>query len=415
MAIIQSDNLGIEKHLVELERLIEEGGGGLHSGLVIRSEGGDLSVRTKDPLADGREIIRLSRHVLLADDQYEVCVKDGAFSLSFPNGCLFTDLQKRLAECMIALYNETDKVALHKSGSTLLAIKDYPELVAALKDIRDFPEHMLHWLDVFQDGADDTVLNNFIAETFFKTRFLGYGDPVRVASVSILMPVIDFLNHNWSGGVFNIAHQGARSGDISVGSHVLEEGGECFAFYGSMDAMDSYLRYDFADLLSPVVRSVEMDLEVPGDRRLLIGSPPGGMSRKKLSQKQQALKKYMPTFPEGDEIGDRTVKASHVFIPVGDRAPRSLVRILGIALTHLERKTEPLERAERKDWLREAEYIILKRNKEAYQSLLSLATRLVQENPGAVGPQQVKTLAEHQLSGLEAYEFVDDLNAEIAA
>ncbi len=122
MTNIIADNAEIEKELQTVEKLVVEGGGGFHSNLIICSRDGDLCIETTEPMADGKEIIRLSRDVLLPSDQYIFGAKNGEFTIEFLKHSTFSTIQKKLAETMVKLYNLTGKVESYKEASFLLSI-----------------------------------------------------------------------------------------------------------------------------------------------------------------------------------------------------------------------------------------------------------------------------------------------------
>ncbi len=405
MAIIQSDNAGIEKHLIQLESLVEEGGGGLHSDLVIHSEGGNLSVRTKEPMSAGREVIRLTRRVLLPEDQYNIGVKGDEFTLDFPESSVLTDLQKRLTECMVSLYNETDKVKLHKEYSFLLSLADYPSLLDVLEEGRVFPKHLKEWRDRLVAGLNDEETGQFIAQTFLKTRHLGYNDHIRISNVSILMPIVDFLNHQWAGSGFNIV-QGVRKGDLTVGSSQPVEGStECYAFYGTMDAFDSLVRYDFMDSSAPLVRSIAMEFEIPDVGVISIGGPTGGMNQKKLTKAMADLRRFMPNITLHEEKdAPRRLNVSHIIVPAAGGG-KALVRILNILLSNLVKGGgATISDEDRVAWVGAAEHRVVNENKEYYERLLGETQRLIDEGGSSEGLDRVKALAMLQLEKLGQYK-----------
>lgn len=408
MAIIQSDNPGIEKHLRKLEDLIEEGGGGLHSELVINSQGGDLSVETKEPMAMGREIIRLTRAVLLPEDQYVVGVSGDDFTLEFPEGSMLTDLQKGLADCMISLYNETGKVQLHKSYSFLLSLADYPEILDILEEGREMSKPVQKWRKDVESGMDEKRMNQFIAETFLKTRHLGYSDHIRVTNVSILMPVVDFLNHHWGGASFQVK-SGVRKGDLAVGCNQVNEGSkECYAFYGTMDAFDAFVRYDFVDSLAPIVRSVPIDLDVPGVGKIVISAPTGGMSQKKPSKAMADLARYMPNMKLNPDSEEKQLDVTHLIIPALKKNRMVMRRLLRVILNNLIGAEGDMDETQRENWITEAEGKVIQKNLEYYQRLLSKTQALIDEKGSSPGLENVKTLAELQLGKLETYQEVSE-------
>jgi len=406
MAIIHSDNPGIEKHLNKLEALVEDSGGGLHSQLVIKSEGGNLAVETVEPMDKGREIIRLTRQSLLPEDQYKIGVQGDHFTLDFPSDSLLSDLQKKLTDCMVNLYNETGKVRLHRSYSFLLSLRDYPEILKHLQAGRVFSQIVTQWAPKVLEGLEGDEEDRFLAETFLKTRHLGYNDHVRVSNVSILMPVVDFLNHHWRGAGFNVV-RGVRKGDLTVNSsHPLEGCLECYAFYGALDAFDSWVRYDFIDLSAPIVRSVPLELVVPGVGTICVGAPTGGMSRAKLAKAVADLRLFVPTINVHDgDNSEKRVDVSFLMIPVS-ASPKALVRVLHYVLALVLGHGGDMTKQQKQDWVKEAEHTIVEKNIEYYKTLLTLSEAHISDDRGASDGAALATqLAHSQLEKLGQYSF----------
>ncbi len=403
MAIVESDNPEIKKELLALEKLIEQGGGGIHSKVIICDQGGGLSIKTAEPMDRGKEIIRLSRDTLLPADQYNVLVKRDEFHLEFPKNSSLSNLQRQLAETMIALYNLTGKVRLHKELSFLLSLQPYPELFEKLKEGRVFGKNVLNWSERLRKGMDEDEFNDFLSDSFLKTRHLGYGDHLRTSDVSILMPLVDFLNHHWQGAAFNVG-LGVRKGDLAVTANQVVEGStECYAFYGPMDALDTLLRYDFVDEYSPVVRSVPVTLEVDGFGTIKVNSTPGVINTKKLGKQIADLNRFIPTLTARKD--KQFFGVSHLLIPT-DGSPKALRRVLYIILANMTQEPE-MDKSFYEPWIRQAEAKILEINIAFYNDLLELTRKISEKNGPGPGLDRVNQMARAQLRKLAQYQPMD--------
>ena len=404
MTTIEADNAEIEKHLINLVDLVEEGGGGIHSNILLRARDGDLSVSTKEPIRRGGEIIRLTRKILLPSDQYIVGVKGDEFTLDFPKQTTLTTLQKKLAENMIALYNATDKVALHKKYSFLLSIKKYPEVLDYIVGGRNLPAKFIEWIAQAKEDMDQAALNDFVVDTFLKTRYLGYNDHIRMSNVSIVMPVIDFLNHNWSGASFAVG-RAPRTGDIIVNnSQPVKDSAECFAFYGPMDSLDTLIRYDFIDVDAPVIRSVPIKLNTPDGGVIDISGAFSALVNVAENKNIADLHLYVPT-TEMSEDG-RHLTVTHVFVPYS-HSPLAMRRVLHYLLQQYFGKDEGVDVEMCNKWVLEAERKIIDVNVSYYEGLLSLLGPLLSADPENIGLQNVKGLADLQLQKLMQYQCLE--------
>ncbi|HBR68679.1 MAG TPA: hypothetical protein DEA55_04800 [Rhodospirillaceae bacterium] len=415
MAIVETDNPELRKELLALEKLIEQGGGGIHSKVVICDQGGGLSIKTTEPMERGKEIIRLSRDTLLPSDKYNVLVKKDEFRLEIPKNSSLSSLQRQLAETMITLYNLTSKVKLHKELSFSLSLQPYPELIEKIQEGRMFGKNLLNWSDRLQKGMEEDEFNEFVSDSFLKTRYLGYGDYLRTSDVSTLMPLIDFLNHHWQGAAFHVGI-GVRKGDLAVTANQVVDGStECYAFYGPMDALDTLLRYDFIDEYAPVVRSVPIVLEVDGYGAVKVNSTPGIMNQKKLGKQIADLNRFIPTLTLRKD--KQFLGVSHLLIPT-DGSPKALRRVLYIILANMTGEPE-MDKDFYEPWIRRAEAKILEVNNTFYRGLLELTEKIAREKGTGPGLDRVNQMARVQLRKLEQYlpmdVYAEKLNEQKAA
>jgi hypothetical protein len=404
MAFIETDNAALEKRLLDLIDLIEEGGGATHSNLLIRAQGGGLSVSTQAPMTDGREIIRLARGILLPSDQYTMRISNDAFTLEIPDNSLLSDLQKRLIACMVDIYNETDKARSHKKYSFAAAVSDYPLVVEYLNRGRTFSEEYKTWASGRFKDLDKESLDALWADSFLKTRHLGYTDHLRMGNVSVLMPVIDFLNHHWNGASFSVG-QGLRPGDLIItNKQSISDTGECFAFYGPMDALDTLVRYDFMDAGAPVVRSIPLEFDMLQGWKLKVSSVTGAMNAKHLPKQYEDLRRYIPIMSIDKE--NKIFTVSHLFIPI-EGSPNALRRSLGAAMWSLQQQGDGIQVPEgfTKEWTETLEREVLRQNVEYYQELPVVLDKAVQgSGSDHFVLNSLRDLARVQLDKLKRYK-----------
>ena len=97
MVHIRATSPQIEKEIKALVDLVEDGGGGFHSKMLIESgEGGGLSIKTTEPIGKGKELIRIPRGVVLPTDQCDVGSCGEQITHAFKEGNTLSDLQKKL-------------------------------------------------------------------------------------------------------------------------------------------------------------------------------------------------------------------------------------------------------------------------------------------------------------------------------
>lgn len=405
MVHIRADNPEIEKEITRLVDLIEDGGGGFHSKMLIVSQGSDLSIETIEPMDRAKELIRLSRSLLLPTDQCDISIKGDEFVVEHRAQSVLRDDQREIFDTMFNLYNLTGKVAFQREVSLMLNLKPHGKLFDKLMSARDIPEGYKKTVDEIGKELDGGNTDNVLPDIFMKTRHLSYNDHVRVSSVSIIMPVIDFINHNWNGSVF-MNPDGPRRGDLVVNnSQPMEDSLECYAYYGAMDSLDTLVRYDFVDTSAPILRSVPLEIPVFDWGKINIGAAFGGNFQGKLPAKMQPLKTYFPLVKK--EEGENAITTKFLLIPHGV-SPRALRHVLSFLLTSFMQEcgiAEDLAQEKREEWIEGAEELVLSKNRAFYEELLSVASETQPVNDGAARNivQSVKALAELQLTKLSGY------------
>lgn len=401
MVSVIADNPKIESEIKNLIDILVGAGSGFHSQLVIHEQGGGLGIRTAEPMEDGKEIIRLPRTVLMPGDQYYLDVSGENFIVSYPEHATLSDLQKRIIDKMYEIYNLTDKVRLHEKYSFLFSLKDAPELIDKLGEGRDFiAGSYQEWIGWIKAGMTEEQRRKLICNTYVKTRPLGYSDPVRESSVSMIMPVLDFMNHHWEGGTFSVG-QGIRAGDLTMQTSQPAEGSsECFAHYGVMDAFDTLIRYDFVDEHAPIVRSVGLSVEGPAGEEIRIQNKLNFFYKKELSKDLQDLRRHIPDIVF-DEDGRMTV--SHLFLP-NHKSRFALKRVLNMALeAYVKRHSKQISLADAKAWRVKTQERIIEANNNYYRDLLRFIEGMTEEKKRSFGVARVRDMALHQLARIGEY------------
>lgn len=403
MVAVVAENSKVEKEVQNLLDILVNAGCGFHSQLVIHEKDGGLSIQTEQPMERDKEIIRLPRTVLMPGDQYALDVSGGNFVVNYPEQTIVTDLQRRIIDKMYEIYNLTNKVRLHEEYSFLLSLKDTPALIEKLGEVRDFiAGPYVDWVSWIKSGMTDEQRRKLICGTYVKTRPLGYSDPVRESSVSMIMPILDFMNHHWEGGIFAVGQGAIRRGDLTMQcSQPFEGSTECYANYGVMDALDSLVRYDFVDEASPVLRSVGITVEGPAGGEIQIQNKIGFMYNKELSADMQDLRRHIPDIA----FKDNKLTVSHILLPA-DQSKFALVRVLNVILASYDKHySRATTEADAKRWRQKTQEAIIEKNKEYYKGLSDFIEALPSEQKITFGVQRVKNLSLHQMEKLNKYKI----------
>ncbi len=251
---VETDTLSIRNLLHELIRLVEREGGHVHPDICFRERDGSFSVVLRNtssptdvPLFDlpGNLLLpiqahqwRISGDLLYAPETLET----------------FSPIQKELLDLQVALYNESGKIQWIRQYLPGVVLSAFPELLVAVQTL--FPSFL------------ETPVTE--AEAFLQTRTLGhrrlFGTEASPQPASVLMPLVEFLNHSRQGAAYQTQHGGLR---VRVAQ--LEGANECVACYGKRrDVLDLLLHYGFLDLQNPLVACVPVECEVEGLGRVSI-------------------------------------------------------------------------------------------------------------------------------------------------
>lgn len=403
MVSIVTENPILEKEIKGLLNILVDAGTGLHSQIVIMEQGGGLSIKTAEPMERDKEIIRLPRNVLMPGDQYIVDIKNNNFVIHYPETSIASDLQRRVINSMYEIYNLCDKVNLHEKYSFLLSMRGCFPLLDYMATERDFISGPYKdWVQMLRVGPSDDQYRKVVANTYVKTRPLGYSDHIRESSVSMIMPILDFMNHHWEGGFFAVGQAGTRRGDLVMhSSQPIKGSTECYANYGVMDAFDSLVRYDFVDEYAPIIRSVSVDFEGPAGDLIRVGSSQGFTFNTELKPEMQDLRRYIPDI----KVKDGALTASHLIIPIGTSV-LALARVLNVVIreyNQLHSKTmgEPEIRA----WRARMQQHVIEKNKAYYSGILDLISNMPLDQRESFGVSRVKDMADLQIKKLSTYEI----------
>lgn len=263
MAVIESDNQEAEKHLQVICNLIETQGGDIHPSLVIRCENGALSVLGTKKDVQGK-ILKVPHALLLPYDEFTLGIENNEIVVKACSGNVTKD-QAVLMDRMLALYACMDKLSAHRDACPWLALRSTPDILRSLACAREGVD-----IDMIRDEIEkNMVSDDFVIESFFKNRLLGcklHGKEAKKAKV--LMPIIDFMDHHLRGSPYQNNYE-EESSYLSVSlSQPVEGQSGCYARYGTLDALDTYLHYSFVDTGAPFIRSVPMVIDL-GDMGIL--------------------------------------------------------------------------------------------------------------------------------------------------
>ncbi len=426
------DDPEVESLLQTMRQQVVDNGGFIHDDLVFECQNGDLKVRVPDSVPGGERIMMLPKICLLPHGKFKLGLKDDAIVIESHDADI-SDLQVSLMNTMIAVYNRTGKVAASRNGSTMALYYNEPDLFERLADGRNKSEM------AFIQNLPETETDDFALNVFIKTRVLGYKEVLDdgrtgdeggedddraqavkeppFARTQVLMPMIDFLNHHPAAGGFlvrsdydDIAEPEAprhpalpdEDGIAVVNSCPVDGSDECFVCYGTYDALDTLLHYNYVEQYAGYMRSVPLTVSLPGYCKIVIRAAAARPRFTKLPDQLRDLVFFLPAMTP--DAGKKTITLSHLLIPQA-RAPRALRRVLGAAMSRLGLS---IPNDEMLAQVKIAEAKIVEANLRFYEELggyldqhpLSPDYELIAEN--------IRLVIETQLRNLRAYPFYEE-------
>ena len=402
MARIESDNVEVERDLLRLEKLVTQSSGWLHPDLLIRCQEGNLSIELHDG-KPGEKILGIPSTSFLPVDEIEVRLSNGIFDFHVLRPGALSSVQHHLAETMFSLYNLTCKAAFHQENCFDFFMSSCPPIGNRLLGARRLDKFPDDVPNLISQGISDRDFENFVSRGFLRSRILSFKDETISGKRQVIVPVMDFMNHHWSGTDFRI-------GIYPDGRHVVRMdcrqpvrgSHECFASYSTMDALDTFIKYGFTDQFVPLVRSIPLELEIGGFGKISVSGRIGTVNFKNVVKEAQALGIFFPAMEkkENDEI-----TVSHLLIPV-EVSPLALRRTLILSIGLLVET--PLEEPVARELLRNAEWTVLQKNLGFYDSLLVQIKQAEQKEGPGRALDRAHELAIVQKSKLEKYQRMPD-------
>lgn len=397
------DNKEIEKVLYKLYQQVTANGGVVHEKLTIVSNNGDLQVTVAEEVPEGEEIIILPRVCLLPVDRYKLDL-DGDKIVMISHDKDLSDGQVSMMKTMIELFNLSGKIEAQKKTSTYsLFYKDKDLLQRILKSRSE------DGIPFLKDGEKMSEKSYYL-ESFLNTRTLGIKEEGKEGSAKFVMPFIEFLNHHAKATRYTPRYADVNSPDVKLRnevSHVavmkacpVEGSKECYVCYGPYDSMDALIQYNYADESAFFVRSVPMEIDLPGGIGVIgIRSITWDSQHKDLPDNLKDLEFYVPEITVN--VVKDVVNLNFIYIPSNSR-PHAMRRILALVLSHFELD---LDQSQMIEILRFVEKRIINENIKHFEELSEYlknyipdpTVELIVKNAGCVVATQLNHIKSYKL------------------
>jgi hypothetical protein len=411
---IKSDDKTIENKLDLLVNALTKHGAWFHENLMLNCTEKSISVKMAGPCNPDEIIIKIPEKLLVPAFDFNISVEGDKFIIN-PDTEKLSSEQIEIGELVFELYNLADRVAFYKNESPWIRFRTAPWLLEELMKSRTSNKQQEIKRDFINKSPDSMTVEKFIAENFPMTRVFGYNkinkdknenteSDMTASLKQVIMPVIDFMDHNHNGGSFNL---GKDDNDALVlklkNKQPIMASNDCFAFYGVYDAVDTFFNYGFIDEDAPFLRSIPVEVEIHDEEKLTIQSLLA-IPNKEVHKDLEDLKPMIPIVMKNkDQSG---LVASHMFITLPPR-PHATRRILRAIIRTMvgpsvseEFVTEKIEKTEK---------FIVEKNIDFYKELREKADK--DDKTPADLKEQIKHIANVQLNRLYKYAYNSEFKA----
>lgn len=231
--------------------LVQKVGGVVHPRICFTAEKSSLSVHCMDhEKTDDFPLLHLPHDALIPIDHLAFETRDEEIHLLSPATEL-SGVRLSLLKLMLDLYNCTKKLSWQRTHNARFALAAYPTIREALQLVRPSSASPLP----------------APADAFLQTRIFGFSEnSPGLANASVLLPLIDMINHHPLGAKFEICHRG-----LGVGVRTPNGDTECFVRYRSrLDALDLALGYGYSDRHTPFARSAPVSVALDSVGRITV-------------------------------------------------------------------------------------------------------------------------------------------------
>ncbi|HPD83452.1 MAG: hypothetical protein R3D88_06685 [Alphaproteobacteria bacterium] len=393
--IIQADTPSVSKALKNLETSLTRHGAWFHDNLSIICKNGLMHMEMDGPTTVNEPIMMVPEDLLIPLEGLNVFNQNDKLCCT-PDKNVLSPAQCEIGQAVVDLFNETEKLKFHRNEYPFIKYQKSPELLEMLMDGRSIHDQFKIKKSFLRKEEISMSEDEFVCWSYFQTRILGRSDPQGNVTLYIL-PLVDCLDHDSQGDPFFFKDKKVlyvRNKQPYVYSR------QCYARYGTYDALDTFLAYGFPDKNAPFVLSIPLIIDIPGHGVLNIESQAIRPTKHEIPPQLEDLKSFVPTLTKEESSDKFTI--SYLFIPAIS-FPQSMRRILMIIMRSFIGENASQEFLVEQVY--RAEDIVLKSNIEFYKDIISKT----EENNA---PQNLKdeiiSVAETQLTKLYKYHYNPD-------
>ena len=385
MVQVISDNPDVGKLIQQIADTVVGGGGFLHPEARLVEREGELSIEAPTTVAPRDMICRVPPNLLLPVEWFDLQLDGDQIGLGVPDDRA-TKEQLTLVEAMAALFNATGRMTQHRTRSLFSLRKNEPSLFALFAGVDEAGLHF--WPD---DMYSDFLATRTLAMAPEQLHLEGE------RPIEVLMPVIDFLNHEPRAGSYSLVDGFLAS----VRGHPLPSSDECFLCYGRYDARTLLVKfaYDHADL--PFLFSCPLKFDLEGDVQLIIARNSTPMLGTQIPPQYSDIGWIMPEIGHSNELGITRLSYLPILQKDGQSTMRRILDLaVQVSLKHLSEseRNELVDRLEREivernlDYLRKLQRSVAESNGDHISNHLNTTMTRIAENQMNILMQSVAKL-----------------------
>lgn len=327
MLKMNTTNATLRNLIEDLHAQLVKMGSYIHPDIEIIENEGQVSLHLLNTSSD-TPLFKIPHAALIPYDLFDLDINGDKIVMdSHHSGA--TEEQIKIFETIIALYNVTDKISLHKQTHPWFAFNEHKDILDLLFSAREGRD-----IDIIQSHIHNPdFYNELVLLTFFKSRLVSCALNKKDSEPQyVVPPLIEFMNHHPQGAGFDMLyHPDASFMQIDAKTPIANNT-ECFTSYGRFDAMDSYLHYGYVNEDAKFLRSIPLHLNILGLGDFTIRSLDLPVHKSDIPDSLKGLDFYMPRITIDHE--KKSAELSHLFIP-HENARYSLRRILEYTLSLL--------------------------------------------------------------------------------
>ncbi len=323
MPKIISDSIEIKELLLELEKIIIDNGGYLNPLLNILEKDNNFSIVSHSNISKYEKLIVLNNKLLPNIDLFDIDIIDNRFHIK--NSDISKDtITYKLIDIQLEIFNYANKLEHYKSDAFFYSLVNREDILKSILSTQNIREIYSKYFKKYYNNEKE-----LLKEEFFKSRTFGLKDDKGEKVIStVLMPFVDYCNHNTNSTGFAIIEEN-YSKKLAILNHTIDKTKEVYVKYNDLCPVFKLITYGFVDKSADRFYSRPVTVELKNGKSFEIDYNIGSI-KKEMIIKGGIFKDIGHLFPYVNlpkEYDNKRVKLSTIAIP-NATAPLSMRRII---------------------------------------------------------------------------------------